>query len=405
LAFLWIAALALVACSSVQGDVPSAGGDGAAGSPPGAGDPGAPGSFDPSSPGSGTPPGGAPCTPSPANVEVPGNGCDDDGDGKIDEPPPTCDASLDVAADADAFARALGLCQRAGPVAWGVVSASYVNGFTRTTAPADGQHGILPGFGFAVAPREGASLGVLSTGWARAYDDGAAHTPFNSQPPNAMQVAPVAGLPGVVAPVHGEPPPGWPRAAAGCPALSTDTYDMAGVELVVKVPANATGLVFDFDFYSGEWPQWVCSTYNDGFVAMLQSKGAWQNVSFDKKGDPVSVNFAFFDRCTPGVKTSCKQSMPVTSVCAGGAGELAGTGFAIEDDYCGYGTTSTGGGATGWLESAAPVAPGETITLRLLVWDTGDYKFDSSVLVDHLHWIAAAPPPLAPSTDRAPPIH
>ena len=140
---------------------------------------------------------------------------------------------------------------------------------------------------------------------------------------------------------------------------------------------------------------------------MLQSKasasGDFENISFDAVGNPVSVNSAFFDRCTPGVKTSCKQSLPVTSSCPGGTSELAGTGFAIQDDYCGYGTVSSGGGATGWLESLAPISPGETITLKLLVWDTGDFRFDSSVLVDHVHWVTVDPV-ASPTTDRAPPI-
>lgn len=339
---------------------------------------------------------------------MPGNGCDDDADGKVDVEG-TCDAALGVDADAESFARALGLCKNASGGAWGLVSAKYVNGFSRDTAPAEGQHGILPRFGFAVTPREGGSLGVLSTGWAREFDapSNAQKTPFNQQPPNAIQEGPVPGLPSVKAPVRGDPPPGWPKAAQGCPQLSTDTFDMAGIEIALKVPANAKAIRFDFDFYSGEWPQWVCSRYNDGFVAMLASKantsGTWENVSFDAKGNPVSVNFAFFDRCTPGVKTACKESTPKTSVCPGGTAELAGTGFAATADYCGYGTTSTGGGATGWLVSEAPVVPGEMIRLRLLVWDTGDFKFDSTVLVDHVHWVTTSPAP-APKTERAPPI-
>ena len=43
--------------------------------------------------------------------------------------------------------------------------------------------------------------------------------------------------------------------------------------LQIKVPKNVAGMSFDFDFYSSEWPEYVCSTYNDQFVAWLQSDG------------------------------------------------------------------------------------------------------------------------------------
>lgn len=365
------------------------------------------GTFDPARPDGGHARDGSTtaCTPDPANVEIPNNGCDDDANGVADDVAP-CDPSLTVDGDAVAFARAMGVCKDASANGWGLVGARYVNGFTRTSAPNADQHGILPAFGYAVDPREGHRLALLSTGFARAYDtaEPGAKTPFNRQPPSAMQTQPIAGVPVAV---RGEPPPGWPKAAAGCPALSTDTFDMAGIELQIKVPANAKGLRFDFDFYSGEWPQWVCSRYNDGFVAMLKSAanpgGGFENVSFDAKGNPVSVNFAFFDRCTPGAKTACKESAPKAASCSGGTAELAGTGFAVAADYCGLGTVSTGGGATGWLTSKAPVVPRETITLRLLVWDTGDFKFDSTVLLDHLHW-ETVDPVVTPSTERAPPV-
>jgi hypothetical protein len=366
------------------------------------------GAFDPTKPdGGSSSTTTTPCVPNASAFDVPGNGCDDDGNGKVDDIV-SCDQSLDVDGDAEQLAKAMGLCEKASATTWGLVSARYTNGFTRSTSPADGQHGILPRFGTAVTAREGGALGVLSTGYAREYDSASPSQklPFNQQPPKAIQESPSPDFPSVTVATHGEPPPGWPKAAAGCPALQNDTFDMASVELVVKVPSNAKGIRFDFDFYSGEWPQWVCSSFNDGFVAMLRSQanktGEWENISFDAKGNPVSVNFAFFDRCSPGVKTSCKQSAPVTSVCAGGPGELAGTGFAIVDDYCGYGTTSTGGGATGWLVSEAPVVPGETITLKLMVWDTGDFKYDSSVLVDHLHWVPI--PVKETTTQRAPPV-
>ncbi|HEY8086648.1 MAG TPA: hypothetical protein VIF09_02355, partial [Polyangiaceae bacterium] len=69
---------------------------------------------------------------------------------------------------------------------------------------------------------------------------------------------------------------------------------------------------------------------------------------------------------------------------ASGPGELQGTGFYNLGKYCS--AQSTGGGATGWLTTKAPVKQAETITIQFIIWDTGDQNWDSSVLVDHFTW-------------------
>jgi hypothetical protein len=108
------------------------------------------------------------------------------------------------------------------------------------------------------------------------------------------------------------------------------------------------------------------------------------NISFDAMNNPVSVNNGFFDRCTPNTQTGCMGGPGGTASCAGGPGELQGTGFYNLGSYCG--NQSTGGGATGWLTTKAPVKGGEVITLQFIIWDTGDQNWDSSVLVDNLTW-------------------
>ena len=70
---------------------------------------------------------------------------------------------------------------------------------------------------------------------------------------------------------------------------------------------------------------------------------------------------------------------------------------AFEDQGLFCGATSTGGGATGWLNTTAPVAPGEVITLQFIIWDTGDVNWDSSVLLDHFTW---QPGPTTTGTTR-----
>src|SRR5690348_4331465 len=64
------------------------------------------------------------CNPNPANYDVPGNGCDDDGDGTVDNTP-TCDTGLALTGPAGDMAKALGLCQAADSTHWGIVSAKY----------------------------------------------------------------------------------------------------------------------------------------------------------------------------------------------------------------------------------------------------------------------------------------
>ncbi len=152
-------------------------------------------------------------------------------------------------------------------------------------------------------------------------------------------------------------------------------------------PKTAGGFKFDFNFHSSEWPSYVCTRFNDGFLAYLTSKGKTDNISFDSKQNAVSVNNAFFDRCTPNVAIGCEGEKETTSVCPSGDSELAGTGFGIEAEACNSGKSATQGGATGWLSSSAPIEPEEEFTLELAIWDTGDGDLDSLVLLDHFRWI------------------
>jgi hypothetical protein len=44
------------------------------------------------------------------------------------------------------------------------------------------------------------------------------------------------------------------------------------------------------------------------------------------------------------------------------------------------------GGGTAWLTTKAPVTPGEIFNLDFYIWDTGDLRFDSSVILDNFQW-------------------
>jgi hypothetical protein len=333
------------------------------------------------------------CSPNPANYDIPQNNCDDDGDGTVDNSP-TCDTGLQLTGPALDMAKAIGLCQKADATHWGIVSATYTNGYGSSTAPAALQTGILPKFGNVLKPRQGASFGVLSSGAAREYDQCNSNGPFKGgcSMQSGASVAPT----------------GYPKDSPSCPTqnISNTVNDLADLKLQIKVPANAKGLAFDFDFGSGEWPEFVCTTYNDSFIAYLKSAafngGKPENISFDQNKNPVSVNNAFFDRCSPSTGLTSPQgycTFPSKTYCAGGSTELQGTGFYDQGVYCGESGQDSGGGMTGWLTTSAPVQPGETITLEFMVWDTGDHIYDSSVLIDNWTW---SPSDTSVSTGRPP---
>jgi hypothetical protein len=334
-----------------------------------------------------------------------------------------CDKGIAVDdKNAASFAKAIGICTTAAQQGYGLVSASYSRGFGSAVLPHPGQWGFLPKFGNVIKPREGAMIGVLSTGYAREYDN-AQGVPVNTRAqfcdwsgiPGSCPVglasdfvnsSPQGPLQGMNYPT-GIAPPGFPQSGQNC-FQDKIVNDMIDVKLVLKAPKDATGFRFDFDFYSSEWPNFVCSRFNDAFVAYLTSSGLTNNISFDPNKNPIAVNNNYFDRCTKGAPLGCNRNEsdfsdpPVgSSTCAGGAAELAGTGYAsTAKTLCNNGqdVVATLGGSTGWLTTEAPIKPGEQFTLEFMIWDAGDGILDSTVLIDHFQWTGKAIP--APSTSR-----
>jgi hypothetical protein len=320
----------------------------------------------------------------PGAYEVAGDGVDNDCDGAVDNPEPDCDTSalkFDSAAAGD-FAKALGLCRTttAGATGkdkrWGVIKAELLSADGKGK-PDPIQYGIERNFGTNVKPRQGASLIVLSSGTARLPTQSGFITPLSPSWSAGSSVT---------------PPPGFPKNATGCPDpfLGATANDSSNLKLTIRVPTNAKAFKFNFDFYSSEYITFVCSAYNDSFVALLDTKAPIdpkfnKNISFDVKGNPISVNNSFFEVCTPGSKGG------KSFACAKGTKELEGTGFWDP-------SRTTENGATSWLETKAPVVPGETITIQFMIWDTGDHILDSTVLVDNFQWDAK--PTTGPVTDR-----
>jgi hypothetical protein len=275
---------------------------------------------------------------------------DDDCNGTIDDVLAACDSGLALTStDPSNAARALGMCgfTTAGEVSPGVISSAYTRADGTVITPALNV-GLLADFGTNVAPQEGARLLGLSSGYARdAADPGPCGAPtcYN-------------GL------TNGVPPSGFPQPVIGC-SISSNINDDVAYEIQLRAPSNVTGVGFDFFFYSFEYPEWVCTSFNDQFVAIVSPAPAGAingNVAYDVNGNAVSVSGAL---------------MQVCSGCTLGTSELVGTGFDVWNDA----------GGTGWLTAAFPITGGEEFIIRFMIWDTGDSAYDSTVLIDNLRWV------------------
>ncbi|MEB2310373.1 MAG: choice-of-anchor L domain-containing protein [Sorangiineae bacterium] len=308
----------------------------------------------------------------PGAYDFPGDGVDQDCDGTKDNEPTGCDSTtVDIGyTDPVSAIQALGICRQSDGKRWGYVpgSAKYVkaNGVPGMN---DLSHGLLSQFGPNVKPREGSKMLALSSGTARAKGDPG----FRS--PQAQGI-------GVDMNTSSPTPQGWPVAAPSCPnikqnMLSKVANDPAALEFQVKVPTNAKSVMYDFTFYTYEFPDYICSPFNDFFVALMNPpppNAQNSNISFDIQGNPVSVNNGLLEVCQPqnagGKYFACPQ----------GTAELAGTGF---DEMAESGPHA----ATGWLRTQAQlVEPGGIVTFRFAIWDAGDHILNSTVLIDNMTW-------------------
>ena len=314
---------------------------------------------------------------------------DEDCDGMVDNVAPTCDDALALAdVDPNNAAKAIDLCQTttASPAdkkdrKWGVLSSKYIgaNGVSPRTPAL--QVGLLQKFGMNVNTRLGKSMLGLSSGMMRT----------TGQPGVCPKLLSAQSCDNST---NGPPPAGFPQAVPGCPVDNTIHDDIA-LEVKLRSPTNATGYKFNFKFYSFEYAEWVCSNYNDQFIALVSPppQGSINgNISFDSKNNPVSVNIAFFDVCdkmgSGDFAFHCKQSggncpaLP-NPYCQSDKTDLLGTGMDGP-----FGPTNINGGGTSWLQTSAPVKGGDEVTIRFAIWDTFDHNLDSTVLVDAFEWIA-----------------
>lgn len=348
-------------------------------------------------------PGGCSATPAvvnPGAFEYLGDGVDNDCDpSTLDLPAvaPDCSpAPLQAPTTADVLVKALDLClttTESPPLPmkkWGVISSSLTLA-DGTGAPKDVQVGVLSKFGpyvLPTSPHGGTSFAALSSGTARALGDPGYVHPKND--PNNLAnkgsfdaMTSVSAPPSYLAAHGGQLPSTCGPACAGCATAN----DSVNLKIRIRVPTNAKSFSYRLKFYSAEYWEYLCQTYNDFFVTLLTSSWvpdpnavpaevplpADGNIAFDSMKNPVSVNNALFQVCFPHGAAPCPS----------GTLGLVGNGMG------GWGTNPPEvdeGGGTDWLTNQAPAVPGETIDIQFVIWDSGDHFVDSLVLLDQWRW-------------------
>jgi hypothetical protein len=328
----------------------------------------------------------------PGALEVPGNGIDEDcqaGDLPTSMAPPACDTLLkdDVSTDAEEAAQALGVCEQHSRISRlpGLIEAKWTR-LSEGTGSVDPRQVWLPQQFGTIKPREGKRLLVMSTGVARDVNDDAyseACDTFDSSRLNDLSPWSAST----------EPPKSIPRDSE-CPksvnSEDVPAYNDVILDLTLRAPTNAKSLAFDSMFFTYEYPDFLCSPFNDFFVVLMNPpppdlEKENKNILFDSEDNTVGVNSGLLAVCRDAERGRTAREVP----CAMGPALLVDTGFDQGESRCAAEQTNKrdiGGASTGWLQTSVPVKAGDVFNLRFILWDSGDPVLDSTVVLDNFRW-------------------
>lgn len=190
--------------------------------------------------------------------------------------------------------------------------------------------------------------------------------------PNGISTEPLTGFPR-----HGE---SFAVMTTGCATLADDhryagrpgckdngvplrgTRDLNMLRLVVRVPRSANCLSFRFRYLSQEYPRFLGSQYNDGFIAELDYT-SWSSGLSGPSDPHISAPHDFAKDAHGNIITI----------------DSAGTEAMTKARAAG----TTYGGATRILRASTPITAG-THSLFLSIFDQGDRSYDSAVFLDDL---------------------
>jgi hypothetical protein len=371
-----------------------------------------------------------PALVNPGAIEVAGNNIDDNCNTLVDlfdaQDTLPCDANLASNSTApNDYAKALGVCRTttANPTlpnkTWGLIEAELLTA-DGSPLPDARAASIRNAFG-SISPGtvEGQRAIVLSSGIAADLTQtnpgpntsaSTTHSPANdsnistctgtkcikdwfqtANPPlknaNELPVAPNCGT-----------------GTAGSPSTPNDSVML---RLKLRAPTNAKSFSFNSYFMSAEYPEFVCSNFNDQFIVLVDTptpptpipNPVDKNLMTYNDGNqkwPIGINIAagtdLFSVCeTQQQSPNCWDTSVSSNSCFLGAAQLAGTSFGKDNSTC------TVGGGTFWLTTSGNIVPGGTLDLRIVVWDVGDHILDSLAVLDGLQWLPNA---TVPGTDN-----
>jgi hypothetical protein len=173
------------------------------------------------------------------------------------------------------------------------------------------------------------------------------------------------------------------------------TFDNVEFKATITAPAGVTGFSIDYVFFSEEYHDWVCTSFNDKFYIFLTAPQTTGNVkeiiNYTACADPNAYH-DFIDEdgqkhCYVAINTAFSES------CPNPATDISGTGFecslqSCEQTQCECGSKDpVHGSSTGWLVTVWPIEPDETFELVFHIHDTSDGIYDSEVILDNFQWL------------------